>query len=75
MDMKEFRNKAYEIATKTYLTEKLNEEQFDNITDEQIELFCYSDFKNMPTSEINECIEQLADDIIRAFGHLAEKEK
>ena len=70
MNIEEFRNKAYEIATGNYLTETFNEEKFDELTNEEIELYCYSEFKNTGTDIVSNNIEKLASDIIKAYKHL-----
>ena len=70
MNMQEFKNKAYEIATGNYLTETFNEEKFDELTNEEIELYCYSEFRNTSTDIVSNNIEKLADDIINAYKHL-----
>lgn len=70
MNIEEFENKAYEIATSNYLTETFNKEQFYELTNKEIELYCYSEFRNTGTDIVSNNIEKLADDIIRAYKHL-----
>lgn len=70
MNIEEFRNKAYEIATGNCLTQAFNKEQYDAMSEEEVFVYVREPFENFSEVELCAQIQQIADDIIRAYKHL-----
>lgn len=70
MNIEEFENKAYEIATANCLTETFNKEQYSAMSEEEVFVHVWEPFENFSEGELCAQIQQIADDIIRAYKHL-----
>lgn len=70
MNMEEFRDKAYEIATGNCLVETFNKKQYDAMNEEEVFVYVWEPFENFSSGELCSQIEQIANDIINAYKEL-----